>query len=59
VNSPWGREFADLWLALDGELLDGGKIGTLTASAVSAVLGCVLLIVVLPRRARAFLRANV
>ena len=30
-------------LALDGELLEAGKIGTLAGSAVSAVLGCALL----------------
>ncbi|MCI0685289.1 MAG: Na+/H+ antiporter NhaA [Gemmataceae bacterium] len=37
-------------LALDANLLDAGKIGTLTGSAISAVLGCVLLLSFLPRR---------
>jgi Na+:H+ antiporter, NhaA family len=35
-------------LALDGPLLDAGKIGTLTGSAVSAVLGSILLMIFLP-----------
>jgi NhaA family Na+:H+ antiporter len=37
-------------LALDGTLLDAGKIGTLTGSAMSAGLGCVLLVLFLPKR---------
>jgi NhaA family Na+:H+ antiporter len=37
-------------LALEGELLDAGKIGTLTGSTVSALLGSLLLLVFLPRR---------
>jgi NhaA family Na+:H+ antiporter len=37
-------------LALDGELLDAGKIGTLTGSTLSAVLGSLLLLKFLPRR---------
>jgi len=35
-------------LALTGPLLDAGKLGTLLGSAVSAVLGCVLLLLWLP-----------
>jgi NhaA family Na+:H+ antiporter len=38
-------------LALDGELLSAGKLGTLAGSVVSAVLGCVILVAVLPRQA--------
>jgi NhaA family Na+:H+ antiporter len=38
-------------LALDGELLDAGKIGTLTGSALSALLGSLLLFAFLPRPA--------
>ena len=37
-------------LALEGDLLDAGKIGTLTGSAASAILGLLLLVVFLPRR---------
>lgn len=37
-------------LALDGELLDAGKIGTLTGSTLSALLGSLLLLKFLPRR---------
>jgi NhaA family Na+:H+ antiporter len=36
--------------ALQGDLLDDGKIGTLAGSAISAILGCVLLLVFLPKR---------
>lgn len=36
-------------LALPSELLDAGKIGTLAGSAVSAMLGCVLLMTFLPK----------
>jgi NhaA family Na+:H+ antiporter len=42
---------ASLALKDDPELLDAGKIGTLTGSALSAVLGSVLLLLFLPRRA--------
>jgi NhaA family Na+:H+ antiporter len=35
-------------LALEGELLDAGKIGTLAGSAVSATVGCLLLRAFLP-----------
>lgn len=38
-------------LALDGELLDASKIGTLAGSALSAIPGCILLLAFLPRRA--------
>jgi NhaA family Na+:H+ antiporter len=37
-------------LALEGDLLDDAKIGTLTGSAISGVLGCVLLWMFMPRR---------
>ncbi len=37
-------------LALDGELLNAGKIGTLTGSALSAFLGSLLLLAFLQRR---------
>jgi NhaA family Na+:H+ antiporter len=37
-------------LALDGDLLDAGKIGTLLGSAVSALLGSVLLLTFLSQR---------
>jgi NhaA family Na+:H+ antiporter len=37
-------------LALQGDLLDAGKLGTLLGSTVSAVLGCVLLLVFLPKK---------
>ena len=37
-------------LALDGELLDAGKIGTLIGSTLSAALGCMLLLAFLPKR---------
>jgi NhaA family Na+:H+ antiporter len=37
-------------LALEADLLDAGKIGTLTGSAVSALLGSGLLLIFLPRR---------
>jgi NhaA family Na+:H+ antiporter len=37
-------------LALDGELLDDAKIGTLTGSALSAAIGFLLLLAFLPRR---------
>src|SRR5690606_11025863 len=36
-------------LALTGELLEAAKLGTLAGSTLSAVLGCVLLIVFLPQ----------
>jgi NhaA family Na+:H+ antiporter len=39
-------------LALEGELLEAGKIGTLAGSAVSATLGAVLLIWFLPPQGR-------
>jgi NhaA family Na+:H+ antiporter len=45
-------------LALEDALLDAGKIGTLTGSAVSAVVGCTLLIVFLPRHTAAVPPAN-
>jgi NhaA family Na+:H+ antiporter len=38
-------------LALEGDLLTEAKIGILTGSAVSAVLGCALLVAFLPRKA--------
>lgn len=34
-------------LALEGELLDAGKLGTLTGSVISAVVGCAILLAVL------------
>jgi NhaA family Na+:H+ antiporter len=37
-------------LALPAELLDAGKTGTLSGSLVSAILGCGLLVMFLPRR---------
>lgn len=37
-------------LALDGGLLDEAKIGTLAGSAISAILGCALLLMFMPRR---------
>jgi NhaA family Na+:H+ antiporter len=40
-------------LALEGTLLHAGKIGTLAGSAVSAIVGMVLLIVALPRNSNA------
>jgi Na+:H+ antiporter, NhaA family len=40
-------------LALDGELLDAAKVGTLGGSAISAVLGCTLLLMFLPRQQQA------
>lgn len=36
-------------LALAGDLLDAAKVGILSGSAVSAVIGCILLLAVLPR----------
>jgi NhaA family Na+:H+ antiporter len=39
-------------LALQGDLLDAGKLGTLLGSAVSAILGCVLLVIFLPSSIR-------
>jgi NhaA family Na+:H+ antiporter len=36
-------------LALEGELLDAGKIGTLSGSATSAIVGSLLLLVFLPK----------
>ncbi len=35
-------------LALPGFLLDEGKIGTLVGSTISAILGCVLLLLFMP-----------
>lgn len=35
-------------LALKGHLLDEGKIGTLAGSTISAILGCVLLLMFMP-----------
>ncbi len=43
-------------LALDRELLDAGKIGTLAGSALSALLGILLLLKFLPKRAVALVR---
>lgn len=40
-------------LALHGDLLDAGKVGTLTGSTLSALLGSILLLVFLPGRAAA------
>jgi NhaA family Na+:H+ antiporter len=40
-------------LALQGNLLDDGKIGTLVGSTISAVLGCVLLLMFMPKRLEA------
>ena len=37
-------------LALEGELLDAGKLGTLAGSTLSAALGLLLLFLVLPSR---------
>lgn len=37
-------------LALEGNLLDAGKLGTLIGSGLSAIVGCVLLLVFLPKR---------
>jgi NhaA family Na+:H+ antiporter len=38
-------------LALDGDLLEAGKIGTMTGSILSAILGSLLLLAFLPKRA--------
>lgn len=40
-------------LALQGDLLDDGKIGALVGSTISALLGCVLLLMFMPRRSEA------
>jgi NhaA family Na+:H+ antiporter len=40
-------------LALQGNLLDDGKIGTLVGSTISAVFGCVLLLMFMPKRPEA------
>ena len=40
-------------LALQDDLLDDAKIGTLVGSTISAILGCVLLLVFLPKRLEA------
>lgn len=40
-------------LALEGNLLDEGKIGTLAGSGISAVLGCILLLAFMPKRSAA------
>lgn len=40
-------------LALQGNLLDDGKIGTLVGSAISAILGCSLLLMFMPNRPEA------
>ena len=37
-------------LALPENLLDEGKIGTLAGSTTSAILGCVLLLMFMPKR---------
>lgn len=37
-------------LALHGDLLDDGKIGALVGSMISAILGCVLLLMFMPKR---------
>mgnify|MGYP001815252572 CR=1 FL=1 len=40
-------------LALQGTLLDDGKIGTLVGSTISAILGCSLLLIFMPKRSEA------
>ena len=40
-------------LALQGTLLDDGKIGTLVGSTISAILGCSLLLMFMPKRSEA------
>ena len=40
-------------LALEGNSLNDAKIGTLAGSAISAVLGCALLLMFMPRRSQA------
>ena len=40
-------------LALQGDLLDDGKIGALVGSMISAILGCVLLLMFMPKRPEA------
>jgi NhaA family Na+:H+ antiporter len=37
-------------LALQGDLLDDAKIGALVGSMISAILGCVLLVMFMPKR---------
>lgn len=37
-------------LALEGELLDDGKVGTLAGSVISAIMGCALLLMFIPKR---------
>jgi Na+/H+ antiporter NhaA len=39
-------------LALQGDLLDEGKIGALIGSTISAILGCVLLLMFMPKSAQ-------
>jgi NhaA family Na+:H+ antiporter len=45
-------------LALQGDLLDDGKIGALVGSMISAVLGCVLLLMFMPKRPEASVGAR-
>ncbi len=40
-------------LALEGDLLDAGKVGTLTGSTLSAIAGCALLLSFLPNKMKA------
>jgi hypothetical protein len=40
-------------LALQGDLLDDAKIGALVGSLISAILGCVLLLIFMPKRPEA------
>ena len=40
-------------LALQGDLLDDGKFGALVGSMISAILGCVLLLLFMPKRPEA------
>lgn len=44
-------------LALEGTLLDAGKVGTLMGSSASALLGCMLLLAFLPKHPGDFPRA--
>jgi NhaA family Na+:H+ antiporter len=45
-------------LALQGTLLDDGKIGTLVGSTISAILGCSLLLMFMPKRSEATVGAH-
>ncbi len=45
-------------LALPGKLLDDGKIGTLVGSTISAILGCALLLMFLPKRSETPVEAH-